>query len=250
MESIKVLIIEDEELARNLLKTLLAEFEELEIIGECSDGFSGAKAINELKPDLIFLDVQMPKLTGFELLELIDHKPEVIFTTAYDEFALKAFEMNAVDYLLKPFSNSRLAQSIKKAAEKIYSKEKQEPKSIESLKTYIETENTKILDRILIKKNSQIIVVPADHVKYIEAQDDYVMIYATEGRFLKQKTMSFFEEHLNPSRFVRIHRSFIVQISEIDKIELYEKDSYLVLLKDGTKLKASKTGYKKLKEML
>lgn len=248
MENIKVLLIEDEELARNLLKALLKEFSELEIIGECGDGFSGAKAINELKPDLIFLDVQMPKLTGFELLELIEHKPEIIFTTAYDEFALKAFEMNAVDYLLKPFSNARLEQSIKKAIDKIRSKVKNSP--IEAVKNFIDTESSKIIDRVLIKKNSQIIVIPTDHIKYIEAQDDYVMVYADEGRFLKQKTMAYFEQHLNPNRFVRVHRSYIVQLSEIDKIELYEKDSYLLMLKNGAKLKASKTGYKKLKEML
>lgn len=245
----KVLIIEDEELARELLKSYLADYAQIEIVGECGDGFAGVKAIQEKQPDLIFLDVQMPKLTGFEMLELLDKKPEIIFTTAYDEYALKAFEENAVDYLLKPFSNIRLDQSMQKVFERLKNKKAEEPKELESLQSFIDT-GSKVLDRVLIKKGNQLIVVPVDHINYIESADDYVMIYSQEGRFLKQKTMSFFETHLNSNNFVRIHRSYIVQVPNIDKIELYEKESYLVWLKDGTKLKASKTGYKRLKELL
>ena len=245
---IKVLIIEDEEPAREILKNFIADFSNLTIIGQYSDGFSGAKAINELKPDLVFLDIQMPKLTGFEVLEIIEHKPSIIFTTAYDEFAIKAFEMNAVDYLLKPFSRERFCQAVSKAEEKCKSNQSDEIK-IKLLSHSVE-KKSELLDRVAIKSGNKIHVVPIDQIFFIAAEGDYVMVHSKEGKFLKEKTMKYFESHLDSKFFVRIHRSFIVNVNEIARIEHYDKESYMVILNNNTQLKASTSGYKLLKELI
>ncbi|MCK4661430.1 MAG: response regulator transcription factor [Bacteroidales bacterium] len=244
----KTIIIEDEELARELLKSYLKDYSAIEVINECSDGFAGIKAINELKPDLIFLDIQMPKINGFEMLELIDNKPIIIFTTAYDQFAIKAFEMNTVDYLLKPFSKKRFKAAIDKAFNK-YNNLSKETKSLDKLIKHVENSKD-ALQRIIVKTGTKINVIPVKKIKYFEAQDDYVMIYTEEGKYLKQKTMKYFEEHLPSSQFIRIHRSYIVNIDQIAGLELYEKESYIVKLKDNSKLKVSKNGYKALKSTL
>jgi two-component system LytT family response regulator len=243
---IKAIIIEDEQLARDLIKDYLQEQKEIKLIGEFEDGFSGLKAINELRPDLVFLDIQMPKLTGFELLELLDHRPAIIFTTAYDQYAIKAFEHNTVDYLLKPFSKERFAEAVARASGRI---SKGGNDQLDKLVVHME-KAAESLHRVVVKTGSKINVIPVEDIRYIEAQDDYVMIYTPEKKYLKQRTMKYFEAHLPGEQFVRIHRSYIARISEIAHMELYEKDSYIVILKDGTKLPVSKTGLPKLKESL
>lgn len=248
METIKTLIIDDESLARELVKSYLKDIPNIEILGEYSDGFQGLKAIHDLQPDLIFLDVQMPKLTGFELLELLDKPYAIIFTTAYNEYAIKAFEHNAVDYLLKPFSKERFESAISKAQGRLKN-QLENSNVIEKIKVHQE-KNTEELSRIVVKSRNKIDIIPVDHIRYFEAQDDYVMIYTHGGHYLKQKTMKYFETHLNPKTFCRIHRSYLVCIEEISKLEPYEKDSWVLILKSGEKLKVSKNGYKLLKQQL
>ncbi len=246
IEKIRTIIIEDEELARNLLRSYLKDHPDIEIIAECENGFDGVKAINEMKPDLVFLDIQMPKITGFEMLELLDFRPEIIFTTAYDQFALKAFEFNAVDYLLKPFSKDRLLSAVEKVSARIQSGEKLE----DGLDRISGVPKGDYLDRVVVKDRNKINIITVDVIRYIESLDDYVMIYTTDGRHMKQKTMKFFEDHLDPNDFIRIHRSYIVQVKFIAEIQQYEKESYVVILKDKTKLKVSKSGYKNIKDVL
>jgi len=248
MEKIRTIIIDDESLARDLVKNYLSNIDQVEILGEYSDGFQGLKAINELNPDLIFLDVQMPKLTGFELLELLDKPYNIVFTTAYNEYAIKAFEHNAVDYLLKPFSQDRFADAISKAISRIQN-QSDKANVIEKLKEH-EEKNKEELIRIVVKSRNKIDIIPIDDIRYFEAQDDYVMIYTNDGHYLKQKTMKYFETHLNPKEFCRIHRSYLIRIEEISKLEPYEKDSWMLILKSGEKLKVSKNGYKLLKQQL
>jgi len=248
-EKLQTIIIEDEELARNLLRSYLKDHPDIELIGECENGFDGVKAINDKKPDLVFLDIQMPKITGFEMIELLDFKPQIIFTTAYDQYALKAFELNAVDYLLKPFSKDRMIAAIEKVKHRIQNEEKIDDK-LEELSNFRSGEE--FIDRIVVKDRSKIHIITVDQIRYIESLDDYVMIYTHEGRHIKQKTMKFFETNLDPKNFIRIHRSYIVQVDNIAEIQQYEKESYIVILKDAnkTKLKVSKSGYKKIKEVL
>jgi two-component system, LytTR family, response regulator len=246
--NIRTLIIDDEKPARDLIKHYLKQFPEIEICGEYEDGFSGAKAINDLKPDLIFLDIQMPRLTGLELLELLEDPPLIIFSTAYDQYALRAFELNASDYLLKPYSGERFNQAIAKVLAKLG--EKQAVKTPVSSVLSAMEENPELLQRIAVKNRHKIDVIPVDEILYIEAADDYVMIHTADKNVLKEKTMKFMETHLDPNQFVRIHRSYIVNVNFISRLELYEKESYAVVLKNGKTLKASLTGYKALKQML
>ena len=246
MEKIRTIIVEDEELARNLLRSYLNDQEGIEIMCECENGFEGVKAINEMKPDLVFLDIQMPKITGFEMLELLDHHPEIIFCTAYDQYALKAFEFNAADYLLKPFSRERLVTAVEKVRERI-SKAPGHEDMVEKITSFPKEE---FLDRIVVKDRHKIHIIPVDQIRYIESLDDYVLIYTNEGRFTKQKTMRYFEMSLDPRHFTRIHRSYIVRVDQIEQLQQYEKESYIVILHDKTKLKVSKTGYKNLKDLL
>jgi len=194
----------------------------------------------------VFLDIQMPKITGFEMLELLDHKPEIIFTTAYDQYALKAFDYNAADYLLKPFSKERLVAALDKVFERL---QKQEPKT-DIIDNIVNFPKGEFLDRVVVKDRHKINIIPVDKIRYFESMDDYVLIYTKEGRHLKQKTMKYFENSLNPNEFIRIHRSYIVKVNEIAEIQQYEKESYIVILHDKIKLKVSKSGYKKIKEIL
>ena len=243
---IKTIIVEDEKLARELIKDYLEDHHDFDIIGEYEDGFSGLKAINEMKPDLIFLDIQMPKLTGFEMLEVLEHHPAIIFTTAYDQYALKAFEHNALDYLLKPYSRDRFNEALVKARERVQSGDRE---TINRLVEHREEQEDEI-HRVVVKSRSKIHVIPVDDIIYLEAQDDYVMIYTRQSKHLKQKTMKFFEAHLSAEDFVRIHRSYIVRLSEISQMQLYEKESYILILKNGAKLPVSKSGLPKLKKLL
>lgn len=237
---IKALIIDDEPLARDLVKEYLKDFQQITLLEECNNGFEGYKSIKEHRPDLIFLDVQMPKISGFELLEMLDEQPKVIFTTAFDEYAIKAFEANAIDYLLKPFSKERFQKSVEKALSKARSIEKPMPS--------LTPENTEApLQRILVKKNNNIRIVPNSEILYLETYDDYVKIHTAEETYLKNKTMSYFEQQLDPKDFIRIHRSYLVALSQITRVEQMEKDAHVVLLKNGTRLAVSRQGYDKLK---
>ncbi len=246
MEKVKVVIIEDEELGRELIKNYLKEEENVEILAECENGFEGIKAIQDLKPDLVFLDIQMPKLNGFEMLEILDEKPEIIFTTAYNQYAIQAFELNAVDYLLKPFSKERLLDALEKAISRI---KINQPRT-DKINKLIQQPLDEIIERIVVKSNTKIKVIPVDKIRYLEAQDDYVMIYTFEGRHLKQATMKYFEEHLDPKEFMRVHRSYIIRLDQVVQLEPYGKDSYVAKLKDGPTVKISKSGFKNLKEKL
>jgi two-component system LytT family response regulator len=246
MESIRALIIDDEQLARELIKNYLKNRSDIHIIGECENGFEGARDIVELKPDLVFLDIQMPKLNGFEMLELIDDPPEIIFITAHNDFAIRAFEMNAVDYLLKPYSQERLIAAIQKATEKIQSGAGKE----EKINQLVHQPLTEKLERIVVKTGTKIKVIPVDKINYLEAQDDYIMVYTDEGKHLKQGTMKYYEDHLDESKFIRVHRSYIVRIDQVVHLEPYAKDNFILKLKNGTALKVSRSGLKNLKDML
>jgi two-component system LytT family response regulator len=247
-EQISVLIIDDERLARDIVKKYLEKSNKINVIGECSNGFEGIKSINELKPDIIFLDIQMPKLTGFEMLELLDHQPEIIFTTAFDQYAIKAFEVNATDYLLKPFSLERFNEALNKVIKKITMREKENndySKLISAVNNNIEN-----LDRIVVKTNQKILIIPTEKINFFEAQDDYVMIYSELGKHIKKQRMKFYEEHLDSNIFYRVHRSYIVNINEVRQMELFEKDSYRITTKNGEKIPVSRSGYSKIKELL
>jgi len=248
MKKLRTVIIDDETPARELLKYYLKDAPGIDIIAECADGFSGLKTISELKPDLVFLDIQMPRLTGFELIEVMTEKPAIIFTTAYDQFAIKAFEMNAVDYLLKPFPKERLREAIDKViARSGPEKAERIPPSrlLEKM-----PEQAGPINRIVVRKGNAINLIPIDQVRYIAAEDDYVMVYHSTGKALKQQTMKFYEDNLPGTDFVRVHRSYIVRIQEINRIEPYGKDNHVAILKSGDKLPVSRAGYKHLKEEL
>jgi len=245
---ISVMIVDDEKLARDIVKKYLEKHENLNLIGECTNGFEGIKSINEQKPDIIFLDIQMPKITGFEMLELLDHQPEIIFTTAFDQYAIKAFEVNATDYLLKPFSIDRFNEALLRATNKVISS-KTEKNNYSQLISSV-TKNIEHIDRIVVKTNNKIVIIPAEKVSYIEAQDDYVMIHSDLGKHLKKQTMKFYEENLNSKVFYRVHRSYIVNINFIKQMELYEKESYQITMQNGHKVPVSRSGYGKIKELL
>jgi len=248
MKKIRTIIVEDEELARNLLRSYIKDLEDIDLLCECENGFEGVKAINELKPDLVFLDIQMPKITGFEMLEVLENPPVIIFTTAYDQYALKAFEVNATDYLLKPFSQDRFEEAVNKAIKQLANKSESDKNIVELSKALEQKEE--YLERIIVKNGSKISIVPVNDIIYIEAQDDYTMLFTANGNYLKQKTMKFYEANLNQKDFIRIHRSYFVKITQIKQIELFEKESYRVILNNGNKLPVSKSGYQKLKEIL
>ncbi|TAN09863.1 MAG: response regulator [Chitinophagaceae bacterium] len=240
----KVIIIDDEPLAREIVKEYVQKFPDLQLMAECNDGFEAVKAISEYKPDLIFLDVQMPKISGFEMLELLDEPPAVIFTTAFDEYAIKAFEANATDYLLKPFSQERFDLAVNK-----YLAQKKDDKSM--MKTLVDSVTKDMqLQRIVIRDGSKIRIVPLHEVIMLEAADDYVKIHTAKGAFLKKRTMQSFEENLPSSQFVRVHRSYIVNIAQITRIDPMEKENHVALLKDGPAVPLSKAGYQKLKQTL
>ena len=242
----KIIIIDDEPLARSITKEYLQKHPDLEIMQECNDGFEGLKAIQEHRPDLIFLDIQMPKITGFEMLELLDQPPSVIFTTAFDEYAIKAFEAHAIDYLLKPFNQERFDKAIAKWKEqKVNSTEKATQDLLESA-----SQSPSQNHRIVVKNGSKIKIIPVHDVQYLEAADDYVKIHTSEGYFLKNKTMTHFENTLDKEQFVRSHRSYIVNVQQITRIDPYEKDNHVAILRSGVKVPVSRSGYGKLKEVL
>lgn len=243
----RVILIDDEPLARSVVIEYLQSWSDLEIVQECNDGFEGVKAIAQYEPDLIFLDIQMPKINGFEMLELIDQAPSVIFTTAFDEYAIKAFEEHAVDYLLKPFTKERFDKAVQKWLDmKQYTEPRQNTKQ---LIDHIQNSSLRN-ERVVVKTGTKIKIIPVSDIIFLSADDDYVKIHTPEGSFLKNKTMAHFEKLLGENHFVRVHRSYIVRIDEITRIDPYEKDSHLAILKSGEKIPVSKTGYPKLRQVL
>ncbi len=239
----KVIIIDDELLARSLIKEYLMAYPEIILLQECNDGFEGIKAIQQHQPDLIFLDIQMPKINGFEMLELIEQPPAVIFTTAFEEFAIKAFEAHAIDYLLKPFSKERFDKAIQKHV----SHSKQEHRVNTNKLLNASGINPVQQNRVVVKDHSKIKIIPTLQIQYLEAADDYVKIHTAEGVFLKNKTMGYFEATLESQNFIRIHRSYIINVQLITRIDHYEKENHLAVLSIGVKLPVSKSGYTKLK---
>ncbi|HLK29848.1 MAG TPA: LytTR family transcriptional regulator DNA-binding domain-containing protein [Puia sp.] len=243
----KALIIDDEPLARSIVKEYLQSYPKIELVQECGDGFEGVKAIQQHQPDIIFLDIQMPKINGFEMLELIDHPPATIFTTAFDEYAIKAFESHAVDYLLKPFSKERFDKAMQKwlSQGNIAAQKNNTQSLLESA-----SQSPSQSQRVVVKIAGKIKIIPVEEIHYLEASDDYVKIHTKEGSFLKNKTMSHLEQSLDANIFTRTHRSYMVNVQQITRIEPYEKESYVVILKSGAQVPVSKTGYAKLKQVL
>jgi two-component system LytT family response regulator len=246
---IKAIIIDDEPLARTVVVEYLQAFPQVQIMQECNDGFEGLKAIQQHQPDILFLDVQMPKINGFELLELVEEMPAVIFTTAFEEHAIRAFEVNAVDYLLKPFSKDRFEKALQKWLDRLATPTPAAPQQTAQL---LETAAASPLqsNRIVVKINGKIKIIPVQEVHYLEAADDYVKIITQEGAFLKNKTMQFFEQTLDPQQFARVHRSYMLNVNQVTRIEPYEKENHLAILRTGAKVPVSKTGYPKLKASL
>jgi two-component system, LytTR family, response regulator len=242
----KIIVIDDEVLARSIVKEYLQKHPQLELVAECGDGFEGLKAIQQHDPDLVFLDIQMPKISGFEMLELIEKPPAVIFTTAFDEFAIKAFEAHAVDYLLKPFNQERFDKAIAKWLEQ--QNKPSESKTEELLETASQSPSQS--SRIVVKNGSKIKIIPVHDIFFLEAADDYVKIHTQEGYFLKNKTMNHFEQVLDRQQFVRSHRSYIVNVQQITRIDPYEKDNHVAILRTGAKVPVSRGGYGKLKSVL
>jgi two-component system LytT family response regulator len=242
----KIIIIDDEPLARSVVREYLQKHPDLEIVQECNDGFEGLKAIQQHEPDLVFLDIQMPKISGFEMLELVDQPPAVIFTTAFDEYAIKAFETHATDYLLKPFSQERFDKAIAKWKEKSRDDQGKDTQELLEAVAHSPAQN----QRIVVKNGSKIKIIPAHEVFYLEAADDYVKIHTQDGYYLKNKTMGHFEQSLDPQLFARSHRSYIVNVQQITRIDPYEKDNHIAILRSGAKVPVSRSGYARLKEVL
>jgi len=254
---IAALIIDDEPLARLIVCEYLQSYPDIIVVQECNDGFEGLKGIQQLHPDLIFLDIQMPKINGFEMLELVENPPAVIFTTAFDEYAIRAFETHAVDYLLKPFSKERFDKALRKWLDQ-YAAQQAAPPAATSAS--IPTAQQSLLDtaaespaqqqRVVVKTAGKIKIIPIEDIHYFEAADDYVKIHTHNGAFLKNRTMGYFEKVLDPTRFVRTHRSYILNIQQVTRIDPYEKDGHLCLLSSGAQVPVSKAGYVKLRAVL
>jgi two-component system, LytTR family, response regulator len=240
---INTLIVDDEAPARALLREFLADYPQFAVAAECANGYEAVKAVAEHRPDLIFLDIQMPKLDGFEVLELLDRKPYVVFVTAYDEYAIRAFQVHAIDYLLKPFTPARFAEVVAHAEEMVR-------RGAPSNTTTAGAAVRKPLQRIAFKDGATIEVVPVQRIDYIEAQDDYVHVFARGQKHVKQQTLGELEALLDASRFIRVHRSYIVNVESLARVEPYAKDSRVALLKDGTRVPVSRAGYERLKGLL
>lgn len=241
----RIIIIDDEPLARQLISTYLRDFCNLEVVAECGDGLEGFKAIQQHQPDLIFLDVQMPKVTGFEMLELLDEAPAVIFTTAFDEYAMKAFEAHAIDYLLKPITRERFVKAVEKWLPQASAR--LQPQVQEMLG---EKAPEGYQHRIVVKDNGLIRIIPAQDIHFIEANDDYVKIVTKDGSYLKKSTLGRIEQSMDPKQFIRVHRSYLIPVTQLARIEPYEKESHIAWLQCGAKVLVSKSGMARLKEVL
>jgi two-component system LytT family response regulator len=240
---LRAVMADDEDLARRLLREHLSKEPDIEIVAECSNGFEAVKAINETKPDLVFLDIQMPKLDGFEVLELIDENVAVVFVTAFDQYAMKAFDAAAVDYLLKPFPVERLRSALSKVRER-------KPVALPSDLRHSARPPGEYLERIVVKDGPRVHVIGAGKLDYAEAQDDYVSLRSDGKHWLKQQTITSLESALDPRRFLRLHRSYLVNLERISRIDANTKDTWLAVLTDGTKIPVSRAGYGKFREIV
>jgi two-component system LytT family response regulator len=238
-------IVDDEPLARGVLREMLRAFPDIEISAECSNGFEAVKAVAEIRPELLFLDIQMPKLDGFEVLELIDPGPAVIFVTAYDEYAMRAFDAHAVDYLLKPFRADRFRLAVERARERLAARAPVPPELTRAAR-----QPASQPQRIVVKDGPRVHVIPLDKLDYVEAQDDYVALHSEGKSYLKQQPIAALEATLDPARFIRIHRSAIVNLERIARIEPYGKESRLAILHDGARLPVSRAGYERLMQAM
>ncbi|MCP4896585.1 MAG: response regulator transcription factor [bacterium] len=243
----RVVIVDDEEPARNLLREYLDEMPETKVVAECANGFEAVKAVSETDPDLLLLDIQMPKLDGFEVLELLERDMPVVFITAYDEHAVRAFEVHAVDYLLKPCSAERLQEAVERVRQRLGTAAS--PPPIQELAAAVRTQPA-YLERLLVRDGTQVHVIPVNDVDFVEAADDALVICVGKARFRKSQRLSELERRLSPSRFARIHRSFLLNLDRLERLELYAKDSRIAILNDGTKLPVSRSCYARLKELL
>jgi len=244
-EKLTAVIVDDEELARQVLREMLQAHPEIEVVAECGNGFEAVKAVSERKPDLLFLDIQMPKLDGFEVLELIDGDMAVIFVTAHDEHALRAFEVHAVDYLLKPFSSDRFEAALERAKQRAGAAV---PAAREL--SAAARELGEYASRVVVRDGTRVQIIPVAKLDYVEAQDDYVAVASQGKKHLKQQTIASLEAMLDPRNFLRIHRSYLVNLERVAKIEPYGKDTHVAVLHDGTKLPVSRAGYGRLKALL
>jgi two-component system, LytTR family, response regulator len=242
---LRAVIVDDEELARGFLRELLSAHSEIEIVAECANGFEAVKAASDHSPDLLFLDVQMPKLDGFEVLELVDPGPAVIFVTAYDQYAMRAFDAHAVDYLLKPFTAERFERALERAKARLGERTLPPPTVAAEARPPAERP-----ERIVVKDGPRVHVIPLDKLDYVEAQDDYVALHSVGKTYLKQQPIASLETSLDPARFIRIHRSAIVNLERIARIEPYGKESRIAILQDGARLPISRSGYARLMEAM
>ncbi|WP_298414243.1 LytTR family transcriptional regulator DNA-binding domain-containing protein [Janthinobacterium sp.] len=240
----RVAIVDDEALARGVLREYLARHDDIDIVAECANGFDAVKAIAELAPELVFLDIQMPRLDGFEVAELIGAKTKLIFVTAYDQYALKAFECHALDYLLKPFSEQRFDQALAHARGN-----RGTPEAVQTLARDAATRAAP-LARVLIRDGAKVHVIASARIDYIEAQDDYISIRSEGKSYLKSQTLAELEAQLDPAKFLRVHRSYLLNIDGIRRIEAATKDSHVAILRDDTRIPVSKAGYQKLKALV
>jgi len=239
-KTLQLLIVDDEPLARALTREYLGKHTDIEIVGEATNGIEAVEAINSLTPNLILLDIFMPKLNGLEVLELTGRTQGVIFTTAYDQYALKAFDLHAVDYLLKPFSQARFDEAIGRARKLLDAAPFNIPELIADTK----------LERIVVRDRGQIHIIPLAEIEYIEAQDDYISIYWNGKSILKTQSLSALEAQLDTKEFVRIHRSVIVKLSVVKCLERISKDAQVAVLHSGQKLPVSRAGYERLKAFM
>jgi two-component system LytT family response regulator len=245
--TLRVVIVDDEPLARGVVREYASAHADVEVVAECGNGFEAVRAATDLAPDLMFLDVQMPKLNGFEVLELLGRSVPVIFTTAYDQYALRAFEVHAVDYLLKPFSADRFDEALSRARARLHARDEgPDPARIAAEAR----PRGGPLERVLIRDGAQVHVLPVDRIDYVEAQDDYVCFKCEGKSYLKDQTMAALEALLDPGRFVRIHRSYLLNLERIARVELYAKDSRVAILRDGARLPVSRAGYARLSKLL
>jgi two-component system LytT family response regulator len=242
----RIVVVDDEPLARAVVREFAAADTDIEIAAECGNGFEAVKAVAEHQPDLVLLDVQMPKLDGFEVLELLGRDQPVVFVTAHDEYALRAFDVHAVDYLLKPFSAERFEEAMGRARERVRARR---PTPVHEIVRDAKA-RTGPIERVLIRDGANVHVLPVDAIDYVEAQDDYVAFKSSGKQYLKDQTLAAVEASLDPARFVRVHRSYVLNIDRIARVELYAKDSRIAILRDGTRLPVSRAGYTRLAELL
>lgn len=245
-KTIRAVIVDDEDLARQIIREMLKPYSDIEVVAECSNGFDAVRTISELKPDLVFLDIQIPKLDGFEVLELIGNDFAVIFATAYNEHALRAFEVHAVDYLLKPFRADRFDAALDRARERVGKKLPAQPEQLAAAAR----EPGNYAERVVVKDGTRVQIIPIAKLDYVEAQDDYIALASAGKKYLKQQPISGIEASLDPKNFVRIHRSCIVNLERVTRLEPFGKDTHVAILNDGARLPVSRAGYARLKEFL